>query len=115
MILNRSSNLNMNSYNRPSFYLTFSAFPVRRRPGFAAAIQMEFHRECTPQQNIIFTKTHKTGSSTITNILLRLVERQKCQLFGLVQILIKFRMRNFFWLNDETFAGRVFKEAKYLP
>ncbi|KAL5249068.1 hypothetical protein ACHWQZ_G018043 [Mnemiopsis leidyi] len=48
-----------------------ASFPVRRRPGFAAAIQMEFHRECTPQQNIIFTKTHKTGSSTITNILLR--------------------------------------------
>ena len=62
----------------PSFKLwlcksiPISAFPVtRRHPGFAASIQMEFRQECSPQQNIIFTKTHKTGSSTITNILLR--------------------------------------------
>ncbi|XP_063690798.1 galactosylceramide sulfotransferase-like isoform X3 [Bolinopsis microptera] len=49
-----------------------ASFPVtRRHPGFAASIQMEFRQECSPQQNIIFTKTHKTGSSTITNILLR--------------------------------------------
>merc|ERR550537_1222733 len=55
------------------------------RPGFAATIQMEFRKECNPQQNLIFTKTHKTGSSTITNILLRYGE-----VYNKTQLLYKY-------------------------
>lgn len=38
---------------------------------FEASTQGYNHPNCAPQNNIIFTKTHKTGSSTLTNILLR--------------------------------------------
>ncbi|XP_063690580.1 galactosylceramide sulfotransferase-like isoform X2 [Bolinopsis microptera] len=54
-----------------------ASFPVHKRrhaladKSFAETIRTKFGQKCSPQENIIFTKTHKTGSSTITNILLR--------------------------------------------
>jgi len=33
--------------------------------------------QCTPKKNIVFVKTHKTGSSTVTNILMRYAENNK--------------------------------------
>lgn len=65
-----------------------TSFPMRytSNDGFGATIAIKYVHECTPQSNIAFVKTHKTGSSTISNILLRYGERH-----NLTHLLYKYR------------------------
>ena len=58
------------------FEWSLSAFPVRHPRGNLmqeATVRINYKEQCKKEENVVFTKTHKTGSSTVTNILLRLV------------------------------------------
>uniref|UniRef100_A0A3Q0SIW7 Galactose-3-O-sulfotransferase 1 n=1 Tax=Amphilophus citrinellus TaxID=61819 RepID=A0A3Q0SIW7_AMPCI len=46
-------------------------------PSQKSLITQSHSKECTPRTNIMFMKTHKTGSSTILNILFRFGEKHK--------------------------------------
>ncbi|XP_069817580.1 galactosylceramide sulfotransferase [Dendropsophus ebraccatus] len=64
-----------NTEDSSSFQCHPSSLPASQLPKYNSTKNLELH--CFPRHNLMFLKTHKTGSSTILNILFRYGEKHQ--------------------------------------